>query len=430
MISCGDPVLAVRRNQDGSPMVRAATLLWLGVVGWLTLRSAPAMRDSVLRAPWYCVVCGEGGATDVVVNLALFVPFGVLARLYCLSLRRLVPWAFGLTLAIELTQATLLVGRDATLGDVLSNTGGAVLGWLLVVWVVSIAHSPRKARIASLLVLACQATIWLGTGFGMRPSLDGAPPWVGRFGNSGASQAAFEGTIQAVTLAGIPVSMDPLVRLPGPHDSLTLGLVLTRTSSTPPPRPSSIVRLVDGTPRAFIRVSQVRGGMDMEVQMPASALRFRTPSWRFSKAMEIPTGKPWRFDWRWHATTVELVSGPAASPEQSTHLERRISVGLGWALVHPFTWAIDERAEWWTALWLFSWFVLLGWCARLAGRRFAIVLVCAAVMVLIAAGWLTGLPVVIAELLPSLLGLAAGWWVAYATAPRSGEPDGAPRHTR
>ena len=63
-------------------------------------------------------------------NIFLFLPFGLLARHARWPLLRTV-LVFGLfSLGIEVTQGTLLVGRDASLGDVLSNTLGAGIGWL------------------------------------------------------------------------------------------------------------------------------------------------------------------------------------------------------------------------------------------------------------------------------------------------------------
>lgn len=385
-----------------------AAIGWLSVIGWVTLRSNPAMREIVLTTPWHCLLCGDAGATDFLLNLILFAPLGLLARAANWRLLRIALLAVALSTCIELIQGHLLIGRDATLGDVISNGLGAVIGWLALGLTRAVAGSPGLARRVAMVVLTCQAAVWLATGFGIRPALDGPAPWVGRFIRIGDSQDPFSGTLQEVRLNGIPVTMEPMSRLPRPGDSLDLAVALTRTSEQLPPRSASLVRMVDGRPNAFLRVSQVRRGLDVQVQLRASALRFRTPSWRFSDALGIPVGQPWQYRWRWHRNTVEMTSAPAKAPEQAGHFMRAMSIGLGWALMHPFVYVIDEQSWQWTLLWIASWFLMLGWSSSWAGRRFAIGLAVTALLLFVAAGALTSLPVSAPEVAAAVVGWLLG----------------------
>src|SRR5688572_6319026 len=100
---------------------------WLIVIAVATLM--PAETDVTLPAS--CVFCGQFGGVDFVLNIVLFVPLGVGLRWLLGS------WlASGLvgaatTLVIETLQWRLIPGRDASLGDLLANTLGALLGaWL------------------------------------------------------------------------------------------------------------------------------------------------------------------------------------------------------------------------------------------------------------------------------------------------------------
>lgn len=394
-----------RHNQRGL----AGGVAWLVVVGWLTLRSNPVLREIAMATPWNCVLCGEGGSTDFVLNLLLFAPFGVIARTAGWPLGRLALCAFGLTLSIESYQGAFLVGRDATLGDVVANTSGAALGWLLMVWFASLQTAPQRAKATALAVLACQCLVWLGTGFGMRPALDGPAPWVGRFSRVGRSPEPFEGIVQRVALDGVAVTMAPMARLPGPSDSLDLAVALTRTTAFVPPRPTSIVRLVDATPRVFLRVSQVGHGINVEVPLAASAWLLRTPDWRYARALDIPVGKPWQFEWRRHANSFEMTSAQADAPQSATHQSLAMSIGLGWIWVHPFVTAIGDSAAWWTALWIATWFALLGWMGSWGGRRFSGMLLVVGLALFVAAGAITSLPVSAGELAAALVGYGVGW---------------------
>ncbi len=398
----------------------ASGVAWLVVVGWLTLRSNPVLREIAMATPWNCVLCGQGGTTDFALNLLLFTPFGVVARALRWPFGRLLLCAFGLTLSIEFIQGNFLIGRDATLGDVMANTLGAMLGWPLAAWWQSLGTAPRRARTTALVVFTCQGLVWLGTGFGMRPVLNGPVPWVGRFSRAGSSSEPFAGSIQQVELDGIAVTMEPMARLPAADDTLDLAVVLTRASAVPPRRNASIVRLVDATPRVFLRASQ--RGQDINVEVPLAANRWllRTPDWHFANALDIPVGKPWHFSWRRHATSFEMTSAPANAPERATHQSLALSIGLGWVWVHPFVTVISQSAPWWTALWIATWFALLGWTSGLVGRGFSVLLLVTSVAVFVAAGTVTSLPVSVDELAAAVVGFGVGWLLKPGRPERSG----------
>lgn len=76
---------------------------------------------------------------QIYLNVLLFVPWGILAwTVFKLSFRTTVLTAFAATLLIELTQLTGIWGiypcsyRTFDVDDMITNTLGAILGWLLV----------------------------------------------------------------------------------------------------------------------------------------------------------------------------------------------------------------------------------------------------------------------------------------------------------
>ncbi len=92
-----------------------------------------------------CVLCGKRPLADATLNLILFMPLGAaLARLRCGWKLALVVAVVGSS-AIEFAQV-FIPGRDSSLGDVLFNTLGAVVGYASFRALVRVRHAPPSRR--------------------------------------------------------------------------------------------------------------------------------------------------------------------------------------------------------------------------------------------------------------------------------------------
>jgi VanZ like family len=94
-----------------------------------------------------CIICGSLGGLDFVANIVVFVPLGV--ALVREGARRQAAGLIGFTLSflIELLQWQVIPGRDASAGDLLSNTLGTLLGALLAAHWRTLRHpEPWSAR--------------------------------------------------------------------------------------------------------------------------------------------------------------------------------------------------------------------------------------------------------------------------------------------
>jgi VanZ family protein len=342
------------------PMVLALTAL--AVIALTTLRPSPAQVQQVAETSWRCLVCGDAGVTDVLLNLLLFFPLGAALSGLQWPTARAVGSMLALTLAIEATQATLLAGRDPSLSDVLANTAGGLGGYLAAAR-LGLLLSPTRptSRLAAGSWLAIAITIWLATGAALRPEASEATPWVGQWLREWPGHDRFPGQLLTATVNGRDVPNDPLPEPPRFDGEVTLTLRLIRHGNAAPSRPASLLRVVDGRGRLQLAVTQRAEDVQTTIHAHASAWRVRTPTWRFADAMAIPADVPWRMEWRWHPDRVELQSGPDdGSPMRQRSI--RLSVGLGWVFVHPFAAAIDaSRINGWTVLWLALWGVPLGW---------------------------------------------------------------------
>ena len=229
---------------------RIAGLLWLAVVGWSTLRSAPTQAPIVAALPWYCIACGQSGTADLLLNLLLFLPLGVAARGAGWPARRTLALVFALTLAIEVIQGTLLVGRDASLGDVLANTTGGMLGWLGCPWLGRLSRpSLHVGRIGAAAVVAFMVAMWMMTAAALRPTLSDAVPWVGQLTHRRPYHDPFPGAVLHAALNGADIPEGAMPEAPGRRGPLELIVDVNRRTAVVPLRPASLLRIIDADQR-------------------------------------------------------------------------------------------------------------------------------------------------------------------------------------
>jgi VanZ like family len=102
-------------------------IVWLAVLGTITLLPS-TQRD---LPPEVCLICGERGAADALLNLLFFVPFGFLLTRRS-GLRAGLIWPVVVSFVVELLQHAI-PGRNPSLGDIFFNgLGGAIgatIGW-------------------------------------------------------------------------------------------------------------------------------------------------------------------------------------------------------------------------------------------------------------------------------------------------------------
>ena len=120
-------------------MVRGSARAWTGAVlaalliGMLTLRPS---GDQGSAGPVLCIVCGERGVADALLNIILFLPLGASLFRANRSLWKASLWPAVFSMAIEVAQIWI-PGRDSNPGDLIFNAVGATLG----AWTVFAAPS-------------------------------------------------------------------------------------------------------------------------------------------------------------------------------------------------------------------------------------------------------------------------------------------------
>lgn len=146
----------------------------LAFIATATLTPGDPFAPGVLRPDFWCFACGNEGAADLTLNIALFVPFGIAIALLGVSPLRALVVGMLLSMAIEGAQHYgLPPNRIASAADLVTNTTGAflgaILGWYRATW---IRPTPRVARILTVVGIAKVVAFMCFTAWALGPDLE------------------------------------------------------------------------------------------------------------------------------------------------------------------------------------------------------------------------------------------------------------------
>ena len=398
------------------PLVRRSGVLLAGagaaaIVG-LTLLPIPAQAPFSAQTPLLCLVCGDYGGADVVLNLLLFAPLATGLRLLGWPWRRVVMISALLSVAVEYLQYAVVAGRDASLSDLVTNTAGAA---------IAAAIAPRLGRLLApdralgrRLFFGSMA-LWLGV---LTLSAFAMMPWVppGRLRSdctrSFGRADAFSGTARSVVLNGVPLPCDSEISGAAPlRKALRRGeptLEVVVLSGSPTGRRTLIHAL--RVPRGFLMVL-AQEGRSASFNAPTLALRLRlySPVLRLRKAFPPMAGIPVELHAGIHDRRMWIWSSHSGGRRR---LELALSPSHGWTAILP--WGV--QAGWpfrlATALWIGGLMLPAAYWAGFAGRPLP---GAAGLAAALAAGLgvlpaLTGYPPAHwSEWLGGVLGAALGW---------------------
>lgn len=396
----------------------------------LTLYPAPQGAESARQTPLLCVVCGENGGTDVILNLLLFIPFATGLRLAGWRWWQVTLTCAAVSFGVELSQYLWIPGRDASLSDLLTNTtGGSIAAVAAPLLRVSLAPPPREARRLVLLGVAAWMafsvfTAWLflpwirtGEAVSEHPQRSDAP-------------RAYHGAISDVVVSGLTMPHGSLDEEPSARvsdlfarESLTVSLDVV--SQKPRRYRSWIYRLRIGP--GILAIQQQGTTLVLEVPRRQALLQVQSPTLRLPRgapeqadeAFSIRAGE--RGHLLWLESTVEGVT---------RHTEIALAPTMAWGLVMPFGYAFGPEAGFLTMIWVAALLLPLGYWAAWTEKRVTAIGI---VAVAVAAGlglvpWVSGTgPVPLRDWLAALIGVAAGWAarpLATYLASRCGSPSG------
>lgn len=383
------------------PTAAAILALWLVVVAALTLRSDRGAAVAAAASPWWCLLCGESGLADFVLNLVLFVPVGVGLRIAGRGPLQTGLIGLGTSIGIEVTQAVALLGRDAALGDVIANTVGTAAGWWLVSAISALRHRWVAPAFLAVFGLQLIATPWLNHPAAINPrSLDlrVAPAIAGR--------PVYDGSVERFAVREERL-VDGGSR--GRHRP-DAALAASFTWAAPTGGAAvPILRLDDRHGWAVVALGQDDATALLSQRTRAGEWRLRHPTWGIVAPTPIADGD---------TTKVALlpdrgrVTLAIESPGGQGEATLRFGAQHGWVVLNPWTPVAtsDDSWRWWTALWLAGWGVPIGWGA--AARRRPLAWGSAAVVVFLVITFGSGSVGTLLE----TASLAAGWLAGFRTA--------------
>ena len=306
----------------------------------LTLIPNPSQAAFAALTPFSCLVCGEHGGADVLLNLVLFAPMAVGLRLFGWSWGRVVVACAALSMTVELLQYSVLPGRDASLSDLLTNTaGGALAAWVGGRLGRILLPDGVLARRLSLGALA----FWLGvTGFSavaLRPWSPGG--WLrSECTRSQSTPHRFVGTVSQVRIDGATVPCDaeliparPL-RAALSRGDVRIDAAMRSGEATDGQRLIHAVRARSGFPLML-----AQDGRAAAFTAPAMAGLFRlySPVLRLRGAFPRQTGVPVEIAAGLHAGRMWV---EASRPGFRERAEVALSPSFGWSLLLP--WGLQE----------------------------------------------------------------------------------------
>ncbi len=307
-----------------------------------------------------CLVCGTLGGVDSVLNVLLFFPLGIGLALSGIPWKRAVLTACALSLTVETAQFLFVPGRDATLGDVLTNTVGGALGFAVArnarIW---LRPAPRIAAILSLAWCSVWLTVQAISSFAFAPSIPDSR-YYGEIAPSLGNFARFPGRVLSAKIDGVAIIDTELNDFDSVGGRLLRGATVAATvvPGGPTNDIAPIVRVADDEQREIALLAQDEQSLLFGVRTRAAILRLRPPLFAMagvftdSTSIKNSFGVSSRND---SATDPLNLSGSYDGREArltvrtgSASSDRRVSVSssLGWTLALPFQWSIeDTRTE-------------------------------------------------------------------------------------
>ena len=301
-----------------TPLRGRLLLIWLAVVLSMTLLPVGVTPGAEQILPSVCLICGDRGLADAILNLALFLPFGWLGG------RRWGPGAtallaVGISGGIEVAQF-VIPGRYATLGDVAFNTLWAIIGAGTV-----LRREVIVAALAPLGVIGASLPFVL-----FAPD----PPdrlFYGQWTPELGHYARYEGTLMAATLAGMEVADGPSRESEALREAVRSGgqLAVTFVAARPPPRVAPIFSIYDDQQHEIVLLGADGADLVVHQRTRATSLRLDSPELRWTRALAgVSEGDTVDVSMAYRGGSTCLTLN------RSTRCDIAPSVGSGWGALH------------------------------------------------------------------------------------------------
>jgi VanZ family protein len=262
---------------------RLALAAWLPVLIWVTLTPVPRTGDpDEPISPW-CLVCGDRGTADAILNLLFFVPLGLALANGRRSMLQALLVGASISGAVEVAQI-VVPGRYSNPGDVLWNGAGAWVGFLVAGFLVRRARTNTRWAGPLVALLIGAAFLWAGW------LLEHAPTGAAYYGQWTADlgfMPQYEGEVRSATLDGLSL---PSTRLDSSVDAARRlaadWTIQARVAKGPAPDAvSPIVSIYDAEETEILVLGAYGDDLVLRERTRAKALRLDHPDLRLEGAL-------------------------------------------------------------------------------------------------------------------------------------------------
>lgn len=184
------------KRPDRNSVLNIAIAVIMALLLVLTL--APS-RSGTIDFREFCLICGERGMADTLLNIALFMPLGLILGARIRSSVRAYALAVAISTSIEFAQV-FIPGRDSSIADIVFNGLGAALGvGLARSWELWLLPQPRTARLLGAIAALGAVSVFAATDLLLRPAFPSAQydaSWTPRFSH----RVYYEGSVIAASV--------------------------------------------------------------------------------------------------------------------------------------------------------------------------------------------------------------------------------------
>jgi len=389
---------------------------------------APGAPDAIAEArncqPW----CDDPLVADFIRNIVLFAPMGFGLRLAGVRPRWAILAGALLSATVELLQIRVIVGRDASVLDWISNTLGTIAG-------VGIADQLRAILLPlprnALRLTIGAFTAWVGIlilgAWGSQPAPTEFPFWGQRTPRLRQYPPfrgeLLTGRINGVELPSARLSNDEGIRAPLREGRLQVDAVVLPGQPSPPTEIAPILRVADGTLREILLLGRSNKELVFRYRLRATRLRLENPAFALAGAFPPARDMDGQEPESPESLSVVLDRGRLTlTAHNQARTQQRLfalTAASAWSFFLPWDYWYGPNAALLSLLWLGALLAPVGyWGGRSAGESrirwtalaIAIMMVPATLVVLPQAFPLA--PAKASEFIAAIGGLALGWILA------------------
>ncbi len=313
-----------------------------------------------------CLLCGDTSILDAFLNVLLFIPFGLGLRLMGLSRRRAFMIGVVTTITVEVAQLAI-PGRDSSIGDVLTNSLGILIGILCADgWRLVLVPTKEQAGWLASGWAALWTLVLVSSALLARITLPSTAEW-GVWEPALLNRVRFTGIVIGATAGGLPTpsqisGIDEDVRRRLTSDSVVVSATVVGGEATS--RVAAIASVHDWKRSEVFLLGERNGNLIFSLRLRTADARIATPVIRLDSVF------PWHP--KAHPDTIHVAGGLVhhhfwiRAEHDGVRRERSLpaDAGLGWSYLLPVEYEYGWEAPWLTALWLAGLAAPAGYWAR------------------------------------------------------------------